>query len=109
MADAARDVLEHTARLGATISWDRLCEQVKGLAELTEVQQRQALKSASRPRSIPPLAALITTGDGTPHPHSPAPRGGERRADRRGVLTQGRGRRPRLLPAQPPGARRPAE
>lgn len=70
VADTARDVLEHTARLGATIGWDRLCEQVKGLAELTETQQRQALKSASRSRSAQPLAALITTGDGTPHPHS---------------------------------------
>ncbi|MFJ5157068.1 hypothetical protein ACIQCF_37160 [Streptomyces sp. NPDC088353] len=44
--------------------------QVKGLAELTEVQQRQALKSASRSRSAQPLAALITTDDGTSHPHS---------------------------------------
>ncbi|MFJ6650462.1 hypothetical protein ACIQPS_32925 [Streptomyces sp. NPDC091290] len=70
MADAARDVLEHTARLGATIGWDRLCEQVKGLASLTEAQQRQALKATSRSRSGLPLAALITTGDGMPHPHS---------------------------------------
>lgn len=68
VADTARDVLKHTARLGVTIGWDRLCEQVKGLAELTEAQQRQALKSASR--SAQPLAALITTGDGMPHPHS---------------------------------------
>jgi hypothetical protein len=70
VADAARDVLEHTARMGATISWDRLCEQVKGLAKLTEAQQRQALKSASRSRSGQPLSALITTDDMTPHPHS---------------------------------------
>lgn len=70
VADTARDVLEHTARLGVTIGWDRLCEQVKGLTELTEAQQRQPLKSASRSRSAQPLAALITTGDGTPHPHS---------------------------------------
>ncbi|MEU2779679.1 competence protein CoiA family protein [Streptomyces sp. NPDC007162] len=69
VADAARDVLEHAARLGTTIPWDRLCAQVKGLAELSE-QQRQALKAASRSRSATVLAALITTGSGTPHPHS---------------------------------------
>ncbi|MEH0475076.1 hypothetical protein QA943_40770 [Streptomyces sp. B21-097] len=69
MADAARDVLEHTARLGTTIGWDRLYAQVKGLHELSEEQQRRALKSASaRARSAQPLAALITI-NGTPHPH----------------------------------------
>ena len=69
VADAARDVLEHTARLGTTIGWDRLCSQVKGLHELSEEQQRRALKSASaRSRSAQPLAALITI-NGTPHPH----------------------------------------
>ncbi|WP_435059657.1 competence protein CoiA family protein [Streptomyces sp. bgisy060] len=68
VADTARDVLEHAARLGATISWDQVCAQVKGLAELSEEQQRRALKSASA-RSPRPLAALITVGDGTPHPH----------------------------------------
>ncbi|MDX2935580.1 hypothetical protein [Streptomyces ipomoeae] len=70
VAGAARDVLEHTARLGTTITWDRLCAQVKGLAELNEQQQRQALKSVSRSRSAPPLAALIPTSSKTPHPHS---------------------------------------
>ncbi|MFE2696961.1 flagellar biosynthesis protein FlhF [Streptomyces mirabilis] len=70
VADAARDVLEHTARLGATIPWDRLCAQVKGLRELSEEQQRRALQAASaRSRSARPLAALITTGAGMPHPH----------------------------------------
>ncbi|MFF7953978.1 competence protein CoiA family protein [Streptomyces griseorubiginosus] len=68
VADTARDVLEHAARLGATISWDRLCAQVKGLAELSEQHQRRALKAASA-RSPRPLATLITTGDRTPHPH----------------------------------------
>ncbi|QDN54155.1 competence protein CoiA family protein [Streptomyces sp. S1D4-20] len=70
VADAARDVLEHTARLGATIPWDRLCAQVKGLRELSKEQQRRALQAASaRSRSARPLAALITTGTGMPHPH----------------------------------------
>ncbi|MEW2306854.1 hypothetical protein AB0958_44200 [Streptomyces sp. NPDC006655] len=49
---------------------DRLCARVKGLAEPSEQQQRQALKAASRSRSATVLAALITTGSGTPHPHS---------------------------------------
>ncbi|WP_328373617.1 competence protein CoiA family protein (plasmid) [Streptomyces sp. NBC_00445] len=70
VADAVRDVLEHTARLGTTIGWDRLCAQVKGLRELNEAQQLQALQAASaRSRSARPLAALITTDSGTPHPH----------------------------------------
>lgn len=70
VADAARDVLEHTARLQATIPWDRLCAQVKGLRELSEEEQRRALESASaRSRSTRPLTALVTTGSGTPHPH----------------------------------------
>ncbi|MGW1362945.1 hypothetical protein ACWCQP_36755 [Streptomyces chartreusis] len=68
VADAARDVLEHAARLGATVSFDQLCAQVKGLAELSEEQQRRALTSASA-RSRRPLAALITTSDGAPHRH----------------------------------------
>jgi len=69
VADAARDVLEHTARLGTTIGWDRLCAQVKGLHELSEEQQRQALKSASaRSRCVRHLAALVTL-HGMPHPH----------------------------------------
>ncbi|MFD4415653.1 competence protein CoiA family protein [Streptomyces sp. NPDC058476] len=69
VADAARDVLEHTARLGTTIPWDRLCAQVKGLHELSEEQQRRALKSASaRSRSAEPLTALITANK-APHPH----------------------------------------
>ncbi|MFD5079502.1 competence protein CoiA family protein [Streptomyces sp. NPDC058371] len=70
VADAARDVLEHTARLGATITWDQLCAQVKGLAELGEEQQCRALEFASaRSRSTRPLALLITTGSQTPRPH----------------------------------------
>jgi len=70
VTDAARDVLEHTARLQATIPWDRLCAQVKGLRELSEPEQRRALESASaRSRSARPLTVLITTGSGTPHPH----------------------------------------
>ncbi|WP_143076829.1 competence protein CoiA family protein [Streptomyces sp. MUSC 14] len=74
VADAAKDVLEHTARLGKTITWEQLCAQVKGLQELDEEQQRQALKAASsRSRSHLPLATLITTGNTTPHPHSRHP------------------------------------
>lgn len=53
MADAARNVLEHTARLSTTNTWERLCAQVKGLTELTQAQQRQALKSASRSPPVP--------------------------------------------------------
>ncbi len=68
VADAARDVLEHVARLGKTLPWDQLCAQVKGLSELSEEQQRRALEAAST-RSSPPLAVLITTGTGMPHPH----------------------------------------
>ncbi|MGW6144434.1 hypothetical protein [Streptomyces sp. NPDC055140] len=76
VADAARDVLEHAARLGATIPWDRLCAQVKGLHELSEEQQRLALEAASaRSRSAQPLAALVTTNSGTPHPHYRHPHG----------------------------------
>ncbi|MFS8202598.1 hypothetical protein ACLVWQ_28410 [Streptomyces sp. CWNU-52B] len=69
MADAVCDVLEHIARLGATITWEQLCAQVKGLAELNGEQQHQALKAASaRSRCARQLTALITTG-GAPHPH----------------------------------------
>jgi hypothetical protein len=64
-------VLEHAARLGKTVVWEQLCAQVKGLRELSEEQQRRALKAASaRCRSPLPLAVLITTGSGMPHPHS---------------------------------------
>ncbi|RNG33504.1 hypothetical protein, partial [Streptomyces botrytidirepellens] len=70
VADAARDVLEHAARLGKTLPWDQLCAQVKGLDELSEERQFRALEAASaRSRSSRPLAALITTGTGLPHPH----------------------------------------
>ncbi|MEL3946386.1 hypothetical protein AABC07_11985, partial [Streptomyces sp. LNU-CPARS28] len=71
VADAVRDVLEHTARLGPTISFDRLCTQVKGLSGLSEAQQRHALQAASaRSRSPRALAALITTSNAEkPHPH----------------------------------------
>ncbi|MER6354648.1 hypothetical protein ABT186_23220 [Streptomyces sp. NPDC001634] len=70
VADAARDVLEHAARLGKTIPFELLCAQVKGLRQLNEEQQRRALKTACAPsRAGQPLAALITTGNGTPHPH----------------------------------------
>lgn len=62
VADAARDVLEHAARLGTTISWDQVCAQVKGLAGLSGDQQRRALRSASA-RSCWPLTA------GRPHHH----------------------------------------
>ncbi|MFE7029097.1 hypothetical protein ACFU9Y_02225 [Streptomyces sp. NPDC057621] len=69
VADTVRDVLEHVARLGATITWDQLCAQVKGLAALNGEQQHQALKGASaRSRCVRQLTALITTG-GVPHPH----------------------------------------
>ncbi|MEU1407980.1 hypothetical protein ABZ471_37640 [Streptomyces sp. NPDC005728] len=70
IADGARDVLEHAARLGKTISFELLCTQVKGLRELNEEQQRRVLKAACAPtRAGQPLAALITTGSGIPHPH----------------------------------------
>lgn len=70
-----RDVLEHTARLGATIAWDQLCAQVKGLADLDWEQQHQALKAASvRSRCVRQLTALITT-EGMPHPHYRQPAG----------------------------------
>ncbi|MDQ1034792.1 hypothetical protein QFZ75_001208 [Streptomyces sp. V3I8] len=69
VADTVRDVLEHTARLDTTITWDQLCAQVKGLAGLNGEQQHQALKSASaRSRCARQLTVLITTG-GIPHPH----------------------------------------
>ncbi|MFF3337878.1 competence protein CoiA family protein [Streptomyces flavidovirens] len=70
VADAARDVLEHAARLGKTVTWNHLCAQVKGLAELPEDRQDRALqKASSRSRPSVPLAALITTDSGTLHPH----------------------------------------
>ncbi|MEW2570161.1 competence protein CoiA family protein [Streptomyces sp. NPDC047070] len=69
VADTVRDVLEHIACLGATITWDQLCAQVKGLAELNGEQQHQALNAASaRSRCMRQLTALITTS-GVAHPH----------------------------------------
>lgn len=35
VADAARDVVEHTARVGTTIGWDRLCAQARTVSWLT--------------------------------------------------------------------------
>ncbi len=77
IADAARDVLEHAARLGKTISFTLLCTQVKGLRELSQEQQRRALDVASaRSHSRQPLTVLITTGSKTPHPHYQQPGNG---------------------------------
>ncbi|MFF3958432.1 hypothetical protein ACFYY1_35240 [Streptomyces sp. NPDC001890] len=76
LADAVRDVLEHAARLGKTVTFSSLCAQVKGLAELPEPQQVYVLRrvtptAASRgPRPQRPalLTALITNEEGTMHP-----------------------------------------
>ncbi|MGJ5763128.1 competence protein CoiA family protein [Streptomyces galbus] len=76
LADAVRDVLEHAARLGKTVSFTDLCVQVKGLGELTESEQVQVLhrvRPTARPRSAAPqrpalLTALITAEDGTMYP-----------------------------------------
>ncbi|WPO76200.1 hypothetical protein [Streptomyces sp. KN37] len=76
LADAVRDVLEHAARLGKTVPLTDLCDQVKGLGELTESDQVQVLRRVrptARPRSAKPqrpalLTALITTEAGTMHP-----------------------------------------
>ncbi|MGW7647097.1 hypothetical protein [Streptomyces bobili] len=76
LADAVRDVLEHSARLGKTVTFPDLCTQVKNLRELPESDQVQVLrrvKPAARPRSPKPqrpalLTALITTEAGTMHP-----------------------------------------
>lgn len=77
IADAARDVLEHAARLGKTISFELLCTQVKGLRELSPEQQRQALDLASaRSSSLLPLTVLITTSGSTPQPHYRQPGNG---------------------------------
>ncbi|MEF3117556.1 competence protein CoiA family protein [Streptomyces chrestomyceticus] len=70
VADAARDVLEHAARLGRTVPWEQLCAQVKGMKELSEEQQIRVLDAViARSRSALPLTALITTTDGNMHPH----------------------------------------
>lgn len=76
LADAVRDVLEHAARLGKTVTFSSLCAQVKGLGELMESDQVQVLrrvKPTARSRSPKPqrpalLTALITTEAGTMHP-----------------------------------------
>ncbi|MFI6063182.1 hypothetical protein [Streptomyces sp. NPDC051286] len=76
LADAVRDVLEHAARLGKTVTFSSLCAQVKGLAELPQSRQVYVLRrvtptAASRsPRPQRPalLTALITNEEGTMHP-----------------------------------------
>lgn len=70
LAAAVRDVLEHAARLGKTVTWPRLCASVKGLAGLSEDSQRAALRQAGNVPGQPGLAlsALITTETGDPHP-----------------------------------------
>ncbi|MFF9158254.1 competence protein CoiA family protein [Streptomyces sp. NPDC014846] len=69
VADAARDVLEHAARLGKTLPFEQLCAQAKGLQGLSSEQQRRVLRTAcSRSRAGMALAALLTTGRGEPHP-----------------------------------------
>ncbi|MET9669405.1 hypothetical protein ABZY19_29215 [Streptomyces sp. NPDC006475] len=73
LADGVRDVLEHAARLGKTVTFTSLCDQVKGLGELPESQQLSVLrrvKPTARSRSPKPqrpalLTALITTETGT--------------------------------------------
>ncbi|MEU8470171.1 hypothetical protein AB0F30_20015 [Streptomyces sp. NPDC029006] len=70
VADAARDVLEHAARLGKTLPWEQLCAQAQGLSDLSEDAQRRVLRKAcARSRAGQPLAALVTTSSGMPHPH----------------------------------------
>ncbi|WP_432066252.1 hypothetical protein [Streptomyces sp. C10-9-1] len=76
LAGGVRDVLEHAARLGKTVTFTSLCAQVKGLGELAESDQVQVLrrvKPTARPRSPKPqrpalLTALITDDAGTMHP-----------------------------------------
>ncbi|MFE7620565.1 hypothetical protein [Streptomyces sp. NPDC057496] len=76
LAEGVRDVLEHAARLGKTVTFTSLCAQVKGLGELTESDQVQVLwrvKPTARPRSSKPqrpalLTALITNEAGGMHP-----------------------------------------
>ncbi|MEU2625177.1 competence protein CoiA family protein [Streptomyces sp. NPDC007157] len=76
LAEAVRDVLEHAARIGKTVTFADLCAQVKDLGELPESEQVQVLrrvKPTARPRSAKPqrpalLTALITTEAGTMHP-----------------------------------------
>lgn len=109
VAEAARDVLEHAARLGKTITYSQLCAQVKGLAALSSDKQRQALKQASSPsgcadhhgrRGSPP--ALPSTGPtGRAPPARRRHRGPHRMADHRG---EG----PPPLPAQDVAASRPS-
>ncbi|WP_331734786.1 competence protein CoiA family protein [Streptomyces sp. NBC_00887] len=75
LADAVRDVLEHAARLGKTVTFTSLCTQVKGLDELPESDQVHVLrrvKPIARTRSARPeqpalLTALITTEEGGMH------------------------------------------
>ncbi|MFE6904101.1 hypothetical protein ACFVFJ_46150 [Streptomyces sp. NPDC057717] len=76
LADAVRDVLEHAARLGKSVTFADLRTQVRGLGALTESDQVQVLrrvKPTARPRGARPqrpalLTALITTEAGTMHP-----------------------------------------
>ncbi|MFH8738896.1 hypothetical protein [Streptomyces sp. NPDC017964] len=76
LADGVRDVLEHTARLGKTVTFSSLCAQIKGLGDLAESDQVDVLrrvKPTARSRSSKPqppalLTALITTDAGTMHP-----------------------------------------
>lgn len=71
LADAVRDVLEHAARLGKTVPLTDLCDQVKGLGELTDFDQLQVLRlvrPTARPRSAKPqCSAQLTAEDGTMH------------------------------------------
>ncbi|MFD9794199.1 hypothetical protein ACFWXK_24985 [Streptomyces sp. NPDC059070] len=76
LAEGVRDVLEHAARLGKTVTFTSLCSQVKQLGELAEPDQVQVLrrvKPTERPRSPKPqrpalLTALITDEGGSMHP-----------------------------------------
>ncbi|GAA3476181.1 hypothetical protein [Streptomyces yanii] len=76
LADAVRDVLEHAARLGKTVTFSSLCAQVKGLAELPQSRQVYVLRRVTptavsrspRPQRPALLTALITNEEGTMHP-----------------------------------------
>ncbi|MFD7019150.1 hypothetical protein [Streptomyces sp. NPDC059928] len=76
LADAVRDVLEHAARLGKSVTLSALCTQVQGLGRLTEAEQVNVLrlvKATGGVRSAKPqrpglLTALITTETGSMHP-----------------------------------------
>ncbi|MEV5567932.1 hypothetical protein AB0L54_34520, partial [Streptomyces sp. NPDC052196] len=76
LADAVRDVLEHTARLQKTIPLSALCTQIPGLGTLAETERMSVLRRvkatggapSSKPQRPALLTALITTETGSMHP-----------------------------------------